>query len=60
MHYEDMTLEVSEFTTRTEDGRRFGTFKVRVLQSPAGEMAPGEAVVVEYNDKDLQSSSCET
>jgi tetratricopeptide (TPR) repeat protein len=56
MHYEDMTLEVSEFTTRIEDDRRLGAFKVRVLQSPAGEMAPGEAIMAEYNDKDLQSS----
>src|SRR5262245_42286006 len=56
MHYEDMTLEVSEFTTRAEDGRRLGRFKVRVLESPAGEMAPADAVEVEYNDKDLQSS----
>jgi hypothetical protein len=55
-HYEDMTLEVSEFTTRIEDDRRLGTFNVRVLQSPDGEMAPGEAVAVEYNDKDLQSN----
>lgn len=56
MHYEDMNLEVSEFVTRTEDGRRLGTFKVRVLQSPAGEMAAAEAVEVEYDDKGLQSS----
>jgi tetratricopeptide (TPR) repeat protein len=56
MHYEDLTLEISEFATRTENGRRLGIFKVRVLQSPAGEMAPSEAVIAEYNDKDLQSS----
>ena len=56
MHYEDMTLEATAPTTRTEDDRRRRAFKVRVVASPAGEMAPGEAVCVEYDDKDLQSS----
>jgi len=55
MQYTDMTLEASEFKTRAEDSRRIGSFRVRVLQSPAGEMAPDEAVTVEWDDKDLQS-----
>jgi hypothetical protein len=56
MNYDDITLEVSELTTRTDEDRRLGTFKVRVLQSPGGEMRPDQAISVEYNDKDLQSS----
>jgi hypothetical protein len=55
MQYTDMTLEASEFKTRAEDSRRIGSFRIRVLESPAGEMAPGEAVTVEWDDKDLQS-----
>ena len=52
-----MTLELSEFTrTRTEDRRTVGRFKVRVLESPAGEMKPEEAVAVEYDDRELQAS----
>jgi hypothetical protein len=56
MHYEDMTVEISEFTSHTENDRRLGTFKVRVLESPAGEMAPADAIEIEYNDKELQRS----
>jgi hypothetical protein len=55
MYYDEMTLELSESSSRSENDRRLGTFKVRILQSPAGEMAAGEEVRVEYNDKDLQS-----
>jgi hypothetical protein len=54
MRYEDVTIEVSDSATRTEEERRIGTCKVRVLQSPAGEMKPDEAVAVDYDDKDLQ------
>ena len=56
MHYEEMILELSESTLRSENNRRMGTFKVRILQSPSGEMASDQAVPVEYNDKDLQTS----
>ena len=56
MRYEeDMTVEVSDFDTHTEGTQRFGAFNVRVLESPAGEMKPEEAVPVEYDDKRLQS-----
>lgn len=56
MNYQDMTLEISDAATRTQEDKRIGMFKVRVLASPAGEMPPGEAVAVEYDDKDLQST----
>jgi len=56
MNYDDITLEVSDLTIRLSDDRRLGTFKVRVLQSPAGEMTPDQAASVEFNDSDLQMS----
>jgi len=56
MHYDDVTLELSELGLRNEGGRRLGSFTVRVLQSPAGEMAPDQAVSVEYADGDLHAS----
>ena len=56
MNYDDITLEVSDLTIRMSDDRRLGTFKVRVLQSPAGEMTPDQAASVEFNDSDLQMS----
>lgn len=55
MHYEDLTLEVADPRLETRDGGRRGRFTVRVLASPAGEMGPGQAVLVEYDDKDLQA-----
>ncbi|WP_295396824.1 CHAT domain-containing protein [uncultured Thiodictyon sp.] len=56
MKYDDMTLEVSDVSTRTEEDKRLNAFKVRVLASSVGDMAPGDAVAVEYDDKDLQSN----
>jgi hypothetical protein len=56
MRYADMTIEIADAATRSADGRRTGTCKVRVLQSPAGEMTPAEAAAVEYDDKELQRS----
>lgn len=56
MNYQDMTLEVSDAETTRAGGKRIGTFRVRVLASPAGEMPPGDAVAVEYDDKDLQAT----
>ena len=48
MKYEDMIIEVAEATrTRAEDRRMRGRFKVRVFASPAGDMAPDQAVPVE-------------
>lgn len=52
----DMTIEISDAATRTADNERTGTFKVRVLDSPVGGMNLDKAVIVEYNDKDLQSA----
>ena len=56
MRYDDMIVELSDATTRREDDKRLGAFKVRVLASPVGEMAPGDAGTVEYDDKALQSA----
>ncbi|MFZ1403319.1 MAG: hypothetical protein WAW03_09555, partial [Anaerolineae bacterium] len=57
MIYHDMTIEVAEATrTRAEDRRMIGRFKVRVFASPAGEMAPDQAVPVEYDDGELQQA----
>lgn len=55
MRYEDLTLEVADARLESRDGGRRGSFSVRVLASPAGEMAPAQAVLVEYDDKDLQA-----
>jgi hypothetical protein len=55
MHYEDLTLEVADARLESKDGGRSGRFTVRVLASPAGEMRPEQAVLVEYDDKDLQA-----
>ena len=50
MKYEDMVIEATDFERiRTEDKRRLGSFKVRVLQSPAGEMKAEDAVPVQYD-----------
>jgi len=47
MQYEDMIVEASEVVrAQTEDKRRVGRFKVRVLESPAGETE--SEVPVEY------------
>ncbi|MFZ1552405.1 MAG: CHAT domain-containing protein [Anaerolineae bacterium] len=57
MIYHDMTIEVAEARrTRAEDRRMIGRFKVRVFASPAGEMAPDQAVPVEYDDGELQQA----
>lgn len=56
MTYQDMILEVSDTETTHDGDKRIGTFKVRVLTSPAGDMPSGDAVIVEYDDKDLQST----
>jgi hypothetical protein len=55
MGYQDMVVEAAGATLeRTPDKQRIGRFTVRVLSSPAGEMKPEEAVVVSYDDKQLQ------
>ncbi len=57
MHYHDMTIEAANATLeRTPDKRRVGSFSVRVLASPAGEMRPQDAATVSYDDKALQLS----
>ncbi|HNP74096.1 MAG TPA: hypothetical protein PKK15_23460 [Kouleothrix sp.] len=55
MLYHDMSIEASAATLeRTPDKRRVGSFSVRVLASPAGEMRPEDAAAVTYDDKALQ------
>jgi hypothetical protein len=50
-----MIIEATGATLeRTPDKQRIGHFSVRVLGSPAGEMKPEEAVLVSYDDKQLQ------
>lgn len=56
MKYFDMVIEASDAKVeRDPDKRWFRRFKVRVLNSPAGEMAQEKAVAVECNETDLQS-----
>lgn len=54
---DNMVIEASNATlTETADSQRKGTFQVRVLSSPAGEMRPEEAISVAYDDKQLQAT----
>lgn len=55
MHYNTMELEITGSLTSI-GGTRTGTYRVRVLRSPAGEMTVDEAVPIEYDDKKLQFS----
>ena len=52
--YQDMIIEASDFERISEGNKRLGRFKVQVLSSPAGEMKPGEAISVEYDEQQLQ------
>jgi hypothetical protein len=55
MQYYDMVIEASEATVeRDADKRWWRRFKVRVLGSPAGDMAPEQAIPVQCNERDLQ------
>lgn len=56
MKYQDMILEMFDAETKRDGDKRSGAFKVRVLTSPAGEMPPGDAVTIEYDDKELQAT----
>lgn len=56
MNYQDMILEVSDAETKRDGDKRIGAFKVRVLTSPGGEMTVNDAMTVEYDDKNLQST----
>lgn len=57
MRYEDVVIEAAEAKLeRMPDKKRIGSFTVRVLESPAGEMKPEEATSVSYDDKLLQAS----
>jgi hypothetical protein len=53
MRYEDLILEAMDAKLKkTADKRRWGWFKVRVVQSPAGYMS--KSVPVKYDDTALQ------
>jgi hypothetical protein len=55
MQYNDMELELTG-SLISSGGTRTGSYHVRVLRSPAGEMTPEEAIPIEYDDRQLQSS----
>jgi len=55
MKYHDMEIEASEAKVeRDADKRSWRRFKVRVSRSPAGEMTPEQAVVVQCDERALQ------
>lgn len=54
MEYQDFEIEITDATTRSENGQRIGRHSVRVIRSPQGEMRPDQATPVEYDDKELQ------
>ncbi|MBC8160725.1 MAG: hypothetical protein H7Z42_05845, partial [Roseiflexaceae bacterium] len=56
MHYHDMIIEAAGAKIqRMPDKTRQGSFTVRVLASPAGEMTPEQATPVGYDDKAMQA-----
>lgn len=54
MNYRDMEIEASDAALARVDKARTGSFRVRALRSPAGEMRPEEAIAVTYDDRQLQ------
>jgi hypothetical protein len=55
VQFVDMVIEASNAELiRAPDKGQTGKFQVRVLNSPAGEMRPEEAVAIAYDDKRLQ------
>jgi hypothetical protein len=55
MNYLDVVIEASEVKIERDVDKSWQRrFKVRVLGSPAGDMTPDQAVLVECNEKDLQ------
>ena len=55
MRYHDMSIEADQVRGLTmSDGRRLVQFRVRVIESPGGEMRPEEAIEVEYIEEELQ------
>ncbi|MDD5630843.1 MAG: hypothetical protein PHI13_02270, partial [Methylococcales bacterium] len=56
MKYLDVVIEASEAKVeRDTDKRWWRRFKVRILASPAGDMTPDQAVLVQCDEKDLQT-----
>ena len=55
MQYREMELELTGELIKDGE-KRTGSFRVRVLRSPAGEMTNDQATPVEYDDKQLQYS----
>jgi hypothetical protein len=57
MRYHDLTIEADGLRgLLLSDGRRLVQFHVRVLDSPAGEMRPEQAIAVEYIEEELAAS----
>lgn len=54
MRYDDIVIEITGQSVRTDAGKRVGKYSVRVLQSPVGEMTPAQAIAVEFDEKELQ------
>ena len=55
MHYSTMEVELTG-SLISNGGTRTGSYQVRVLHSPAGEMTTAQAIPIEYDDKQLQFS----
>jgi len=57
MDYQDMIIEASDDQREvTSDKRRLLRFKVRVIVSPAGEMAADSAIGVEIDERELRAA----
>src|SRR6266404_5659466 len=55
MKYHDMLIEASEARVERDSEKHWWRrFKVRVLSSPAGDMAPDKAMVVQCDENDLK------
>src|SRR5215217_7596225 len=54
MHYQDMTIEATQAQVETKDGKRMGSFRVRVIDSPAGALGDEQAVAFSYDHKALE------
>ncbi len=54
MPYRDMEIEASDAALARVEKARTGSFRVRVLRSPVGEMKPEDAIAVSYDDRQLQ------
>lgn len=57
MKYNEMIIEASDFERTLSPEKIWrGRFKVRVFSSPEGDMSPDQAVLVQFDDGQLQAS----